>query len=71
MLHWGLECTKSRIVFEGKAAVLILSFYKLLIVLFEEDLFGKDMNVWGGDLFYTIVSWYKFEVDSYCGFWGL
>ena len=47
MLHWGLECSKSWIVLKGKEAVLISSLFKLLIMLLEEELLSKVMNVWG------------------------
>ena len=43
MLRWGLECTNSRIVLEGKEVVLILSLFKLFVMLWEEELFGKVM----------------------------
>ena len=48
MLRWGLECTKSRIVLEGKEVVLISSLFKLFIMQWEEELFGKVMNLEGG-----------------------
>ena len=46
MLRGGLECTNSRIVLEGKEVVLISSLFKSFIMLQEEELFGKVMNLW-------------------------
>ena len=46
MLYWRLECTNSQIVLEGKEVVLISSLFKLFIMLWEEELFGKVMNLW-------------------------
>ena len=48
MLRWGLECTNSRIILEGKEVVLILSLFKLFVMLWEEVLFGKLMYLGGG-----------------------
>ena len=45
-MGWGLECTKSRIVLEGKEAVLISSLFKMFIMMLVEKLLGKIMNVW-------------------------
>ena len=45
MLHWGQECTNSQIVLESKEVVLILNLFKLFIMLWEEKLFGKVMNL--------------------------
>ena len=46
MLRCGLECTNSRIVLEGKEVVLMLSLFKLFIMLWEEELFGRVMYLW-------------------------
>ena len=50
MLRWGLQCTKSQIVLEGKEAILISSLLKLFIKMLVEELFGKVMNVCGEGL---------------------
>ena len=50
MLGGGPQCTNSWIVLEGKEVVLISSLFKLFIMLPEEELFGKDMNLLGGGL---------------------
>ena len=47
MLRWGLECTNSRIVLEGRELVLILSLFKLFVMLWQEELLGKVMYLWG------------------------
>ena len=44
MLRWGLQCTNSLIVLEGKEVVSILSLSKQFIMLWEEELFGKVLN---------------------------
>ena len=46
MLRWGLECTNSRIVLESKEVILISGLFKLFIMLWEKELFGKVMNLW-------------------------
>ena len=56
LLHWELECTNSRIVLEGKEVVLILSLFKLFILLWEKELFGKVMNPWG-ELVLSDIQW--------------
>ena len=50
MLRWGLGCTNSRIFLEGRKVVLILSLFKLFVMLWEE-LFGKVVYLWGGTSF--------------------
>ena len=45
MLRWRLEGTNSRIVLDGKEVVLILSLFNLFIMLCEEEMFGKVMNL--------------------------
>ena len=57
MFRWGLVCIKSRIVLEGKEAVLISSLFKLFIMMLVEELLGKVMNtcvdglvLWEGEL---------------------
>ena len=47
MLRWELECTNSQIVLEGREVVLILSLFKVFVMLWEEELFGKVMYLWG------------------------
>ena len=54
MLPWGLDCTKSRIVLEGKEAVLKTSLFKMFIMILVEKFLDKAMNVcvcWGGTSF--------------------
>ena len=51
MLRWRLECTNSRVVFEGKEVVLILSLFILFVMLWEEELFGKVYVFMGGTSF--------------------
>ena len=56
MLHWGLECTNSRIVLECKELVLILSLFKLFVMLWGEELFVKVMNLWR-ELVLSDIEW--------------
>ena len=56
MLRWGLECTNSRIVLEGKEVVLILSLFKLFVMLWEEEMFGKVMYP-SGELVLSDTEW--------------
>ncbi len=47
MLRGGRDGSKSRIVLEGKEAVLISNLFKLFILLLVEELLSNVMNVWG------------------------
>ena len=44
----GLEWSKSRILLEDKVTVLILTLFKLLPIMLEEELSGKIMYLWEG-----------------------
>ena len=55
MLRWGLECTNSQIVLEGKEVVLILSLFKF-VMLWEEEFYGKVRYLWG-ELVLLDIEW--------------
>ena len=56
MVRWELECTNSQILLEGKEVVLMLSLFKLFAMLWEEELFGKVMYLWG-ELLLSDIEW--------------